>query len=186
MNRSSPSTMVLLVLLGGVLSGCTSHARDDAGPFPPRPFPLEVTSVGPCAALTDLDIAAFNLRYGSSGISQGGTSRGCTWPGEDGVGVNLQTFDDKDATAAIGADPTSTVVTVAGFGAVQSSPPAQGTGLPFCQVVLDVADDASLRAQLQVSPLAEDAERRTVEDTCEQLRTVAAQMLENLRVQQGQ
>ncbi|MBP2367082.1 hypothetical protein JOF36_002778 [Pseudonocardia parietis] len=89
-----------------------------------------------------------------------------------------------DASAAVGAEATSTIVDVNGFGAVQSAPPAEGTGLPFCQVVIDVTDGASLRAQLQVTPLAADAQQRTVDGTCEQVRDVAALMLGNLRTQQ--
>ncbi|SFM88101.1 Protein of unknown function [Pseudonocardia ammonioxydans] len=176
----APSFVIALVL-----AACGEVATDPADPFPPRPYTIDVTRVEPCSGLDAEQRERLSLQHGSESLAQGGTSRACTWPSTDGVGYTFQTLE-LDAGAAIGADPTSTLVTVAGFGAVQSSPPAQGTGLPFCQVVLDVADDASLRAQLQVSPLAAEADRRTVEATCEQLHTVAAQMLENLRVQQGQ
>ncbi|ALL77577.1 hypothetical protein AD006_23805 [Pseudonocardia sp. EC080610-09] len=174
------------VVAASTLTGCTEAAPEPVDPFPHRPYALDVAIVDPCTALTEKDRAALQLRYGSGGTSHGGTSRGCTWPGDNGLGYNLQTFDDKDASVAIAAEPTSQVITLAGFGAVQSSPPAQGTGLPFCQVVLDVADGSSLRAQLQVTPLAEDADRRTVEGTCAQLHAAATTMLENLRTQQGQ
>lgn len=104
-------------------------------PFPPRPHALDVARVDPCAGLDDRQRAELDLRPGRPGIAQGGTSPACNSPGNDGVGYNLQTLA-VDATIAIGAEPTSTVVTVAGFGAVQSSLPAQRTGLPFCRIVL--------------------------------------------------
>ncbi|MBP2367077.1 hypothetical protein JOF36_002773 [Pseudonocardia parietis] len=125
-----------------------------------------------------------DLRTGRPGTSHGGTSRGCTWSGNDGLGYNLQTFEQHAASAIAGGQ--TSVITVAGFGAVESTPPAPGTGLPFCQVVLDVADDASLRAQLQVNPSRPDAGRLTTEDVCTQLHDVAATMLANLRAQQDQ
>jgi hypothetical protein len=168
----------------GLTTGCAGD-DDSREPFPERPYALDVSRVEPCAALADREREELDLRPGSANTSHSGTSRVCTWSGNHGLGYNLQTFSD-DASVAIGAEPTSQVITLAGFGAVQSSPPAQGTGLPFCQVVLDVADGASLRVQLQVSPLAEDAGRRTVEGTCAQLHAAATTMLENLRAQQGQ
>lgn len=170
------------LLLG--VTGCSGPVARQPDPFPPRPHVLDVARVDPCAGLDDRQRAELDLRPGRPGVAQGGTSRVCSWSGNDGVGYNLQTLA-ADATTAIGAEPTSTVVTVAGFGAVQSSPPAQGTGLPFCQVVLDVADGASLRAQLQVSPLAADAGQRTVDDTCRRVRDAAVLMLDNLRARQA-
>ena len=163
-------------------TGCTGSA-DRSGPFPARPYSINVAEVDPCSAFSDEQRAEFNLRSGSAGVAQGGTSQACTWPSNDGVGYSFQTLA-VDAQAAIGAEPTSVIVTVAGFGAVQSSPPAEGTGLPFCQVVLDVADDASLRAQLQISPRGAETGRYTVDNTCEQVRRVAALMLDNLHAQQ--
>lgn len=165
------------------VTGC-STTTDAAEPFPPRPFELDVRLVDPCSALSAEQRAGWALRAGRAGTSHGGTSRGCTWIGDDGLGYNLQTFD-QPASAAIADDSTSSV-TVAGFGAVQSTPPAPGTGLPLCQVVLDVADDASLRAQLQVNPTMRNDRRITRDEVCGRLHDIAAQMLENLRVQQGQ
>lgn len=182
--------IVLAITCGALLvaleltTGCAGH-DDYREPFPERPYALDVSRVDPCAALTDQGREELDLRPGSANASHSGTSRVCTWSSNHGLGYNLQTFTD-DASVAIGAEPTSQVITLAGFGAVQSSPPAQGTGLPFCQVVLDVADGSSLRAQLQVTPLAEHADRRTVEGTCAQLHAAATTMLENLRTQRGQ
>ena len=181
MTASARGAVAVLLLV--FVAACGTTVVDDPEPFSQRPFDLDVAAVDPCAAFTTQQRLDLKLREGRAGTSHGETSRGCTWSSEDGLGFNLQTFD-QTASAAIGAEPTSTIVTVAGFGAVQSSPPAQGTGLPFCQVVLDVADDASLRAQLQVSPLAADAAQRTVDGTCAQVHDVAALMLENLRAQQ--
>lgn len=125
------------------------------------------------------------VRNGRPGKSHGGTSRGCTWVGNRGLGYNLQTFD-IGAVATIGAEPTSTVVTVAGFGAVRSTPPAPGSGLPLCQVVLDVADGASLRAQLQANPTRDDSPPPTIDEVCARLGSTVTTMLKNLREQQGQ
>lgn len=179
-----PLVTAFTILLIGGTAACGAPAAD-ANHFPERPYTLDIAAVDPCSAFTAGQRAGLDLREGRPGTSHSGTSRGCTWSSDDGLGYNLQTFD-KNAVVAIGAEPTSTVVTVAGFGAVQSSPPAQGTGLPFCQVVLDLAEHASLRAQLQVNPPAAGADRRTVKSTCVQLHDVTAQMLENLRAQQGQ
>ena len=116
--------------------------------------------------------------------SQDGTSRGCTWLGTGDTGYNLQTLA-TDATTAVDADPTSTIVSVQAFGAVQSSPPAPGTGLPFCQLVVDVADGASLRVQTQIDPTGGGAGARTSETLCADARAVTAQMLGTLRARQA-
>lgn len=171
-----------LVLVMGVSACGVARGPDD--PFPERPYTLDVVRIDPCAALTDQQRAELHLRPGRAGTSQGGTSRGCTWVSRTGLGWNLQTLAD-DASGAIGAEPTSTVLAVGGFGAVQSSPPARGTGLPFCQVVIDVAEGAAVRAQLQVGPGAPDAEQHTVEQTCEQVRAVAELMIDNLHARQA-
>ncbi|MEQ3553260.1 DUF3558 family protein [Pseudonocardia nematodicida] len=161
------------------LAGCATSSA-----FPERPYVLDVDLVDPCAALTDTQRETFGLRPGSVGTAQGGTSRACAWMGVNGVGFTFQTLA-SEAAVAIDAEPTSAIVTVAGFGGVQSSPPAEGTGLPFCQVVIDVADEASVRTQMQVTPVAPDADQRTVEDTCTQVRDVAAMMLDTLHSQQS-
>lgn len=181
MNRRAAVVTAAAVLCSMVLTGCGGTNATEV--FPERPYLLDVDHVDPCSALTSQQVVELGLRTGSGGTAQGGTSHACTWPGRDGVGVTFQTLG-VDAEVAIGAEPTSTVVTVAGFGAVQSSPPAQGTGLPFCQVVLDVADGNALRAQVQGTPLAPDAEDRTIDGTCEEVRRVAELMLRNLRTQQ--
>lgn len=172
--------LLMFALLG--VASCTPVGTGSPDPFPERPYVLDVARVDPCAALTDRQRADLGVRQGRPGTSQAGTSRGCTWVSDSGLGWNLQTLAD-DASVAIGADPTSTVVTVGGVGAVQSSPPARGTGLPFCQVVLDVADGASLRAQLQIGPKTPDG-RYSVDSTCAQVHQVATLMLDNLRAQQ--
>lgn len=174
-----------IVISLAVVAGCGASSGDIASPFAPRPFALDVSAIDPCASLTEQERDTLDLRTGLPGTSHGGSSRGCTWSSNDGLGYNLQTFD-RHASAAIGTESTSQVVVVAAFGGVQSSPPAQGTGLPFCQVVLDVADNASLRAQLQVSPRGAALQQHTVETTCAQVRDVAATMLANLRAQQNQ
>ncbi|SFM88355.1 Protein of unknown function [Pseudonocardia ammonioxydans] len=179
--RSCLVVCALTVLVG--VSACAVGRTGSVDPFPERPYALDVTQVDPCAALTENQQTALALKLGRSGTSQGGTSRGCNWVSSAGLGWNLQTLVD-DASTAVGAEPTSTIVEVGGFGAVQSSPPARGTGLAFCQVVLDVADGASLRAQVQVTPLAPDAEQHTVERTCEQVRAVAELMIDNLHARQ--
>lgn len=181
--RTALVPMIMALLLA--VAGCGEVVTEPADPFPPRPYVIDVAQVDPCTALSESQRTQLNLQYGSESPAQGGTSRACTWPGMDGVGYTFQTLA-VDASAAVGADPTSAVLTIASFGAVQSAPPAQGTGLPFCQVVLDVADGASLRTQLQVSPQGAERQPHTVETTCSQIRTIAAQMLENLRAQQGQ
>lgn len=179
--RAVGAVFALLAALG--VSGCAATFARAGNPFPPRPYTLDVATVDPCAALTDQQRNDLNIRESHAGTSHGGSSRGCTWPSADGVGYTIQTFNEH-ASVALGAEDSSRVVTVDGFGAVQSSPPAQGTHLPFCQVVLDIADNASLRAQLQVSPRgAEDAEH-TTDSTCAQIREVASDMLHNLRAQQ--
>lgn len=165
-----------------VVTGCSTVA--DAGPFPPRPFALDIAQVEPCSAVSPEQQAGWGLRTGRPGTSHGGTSPGCTWSSSEGFGYNLQTFD-RTASEAIAGSATL-VVAVAGFGAVQSTPPAPGTGLPLCQVVLDVADDASLRAQLQVNPTMRERDRPTVAEVCNRLHDTSAQMLETLRAQQGQ
>lgn len=172
--------VALAVVMGVSACGVASDPKD---PFPERPYTLNIARIDPCAALTDQQRAELDLRSGRAGTSQGGTSRGCTWVGRTGLGWNFQTLAD-DASSAIGAEPTSTVLAVRGFGAVQSSPPARGTGLPFCQVVIDVAEGAAVRAQLQVGPGAPDVEQHTVERTCEQVRAVAELMLDNLHARQ--
>lgn len=172
---------ILLMALGA--SGCVATSEGAATPFPTRPYALDVAAVDPCAALTVDQRNAMNLREGRAGTSHGGTSRGCTWPSNDGVGYTVQTFGEN-ASVTLGAEATATVVTVDGFGAVQSSPPAQGTGLPFCQVVLDVADNASLRAQLQISPRGAKDTEHTTDSTCAQIREVASLMLETLHARQ--
>ena len=173
--------MAGLVLV--LVTGCSS-ASGSAAVFPDRPYSLDVAVVDPCSGLTDDQLEAMNLREGSAGTSHGGSSRGCTWPGDDGVGYSLQTFDSA-ASAALGAEPTSTVVTVAGFGAVQSSPPATATGLPFCQVVLDVADEASRGAPRHVGAPGAGRARHPVGSTCARIRAGAGLMLDNLRRRQA-
>ena len=170
----------LAVVMSVSACGVASPPED---PFPERPYTLDVARIDPCAALTEQQRAELHLRPGRPGASQGGTSHGCTWVGTPGLGWNLQTLADE-ASSAIGAEPTSTVLAVGGFGAVQSSPPARGTGLPFCQVVIDVAEGAAVRAQLQVGPGAPDAEHHTVQRTCERVRAVAELMIDNLHAQQ--
>lgn len=167
------------------VAACGEVGTEPADPFPPRPYMIDVARVAPCTALSEEQRTQLNLQYGSESTAQGGTSRACTWPGVDGVGYTFQTLA-IDASEAVGAEPTSAVLTIAGFGAVQSAPPAQGTGLPFCQLVLDIADGASLRTQLQVSPQGAERRPHTVESTCAQIRDVTATMLANLRAQQGQ
>lgn len=171
----------LTVLVG--VSACAIDSTASVDPFPERPFVLDVAHVDPCTALGDREQVELDLKPGRPSISQGGTSRGCNWVSSTGLGWNLQTLAE-DASVAVAAESTSTIVEVSGFGAVESSPPARGTGLPFCQVVLDVADGESLRAQIQVTPLAPDAEQHTTERTCERVRSVATLMLSNLHAQQ--
>lgn len=181
MKHYIPGFLAMALILGS--TSCGQTGAIPPGEFPDRPFVLDVAQLDPCAALTDQQENEFALLPGRPGRSQDGTSRGCTWIGSSGLGWNLQTLAD-DAAGAIGAEPTSTVVNIAGFGAVQSSPPAQGTGLPFCQAVVDVADGAALRSQVQVVPDAPGVEQPTVEDACQELRQVTTLMLDNLHAQQ--
>ena len=178
--------MLLAILAASAfaLVACGDSHTGNERQLPARPYTLDIHQVDPCAALTEHQRAALDLRPGSGGTAQGGTSRGCAWISDAGLGYTFQTLT-SDASSAIGAEPTATIVEVAGFGAVQSAPPAEGTGLPFCQVVLDVADGASLRAQLQVIPRAPDADRRTVDGTCADVREFAALVLDNLHAQQS-
>ncbi|ALE83156.1 hypothetical protein XF36_08295 [Pseudonocardia sp. HH130629-09] len=91
----------------------------------------------------------------------------------------LQTFH---VGAAQAFEPgSSEIVGVARFGAVQRSLAAPGTGLRLWQLVLDVADTASLRAQAQVTPLAETDGAYTSRSICDRLRGEASRMIANLR-----
>lgn len=166
-----------------LLTGCGGTARNDEQDrpvsFPPRPFELDVTTVDPCDGLAPSDRARLGVRTTKPGTSQDGTSNDCTWSTRDGLGYTLQTFH---VGAAQAFEPgSSEIVEVAGFGAVQRSMAAPGTGLPLCQLVLDVADTASLRAQAQVTPLAETGGAYTSRSICDRLRGEASRMMANLR-----
>lgn len=180
-------TQLAIALTAAVaLAGCGPVAGDEGrgGPtsFPDRRFELDVATLDPCDALGAEDRDRLGVRTTRPGTSQGGTSRDCTWSTRDGLGYTLQTF-------GVGAEEAfepagSEIVDVAGVGAVQRRTSAPGTGLPLCQLVLDVGDAASLRAQLQVTPTAGAEASDSRRDICDRLRVDAAHMLENLRAAQ--
>lgn len=179
--RTASAAIAATTLLA--LAGCGTVSPGAEDPFPPRPFVLDLGAVDACSALTPAQRSDQSVGTGRPVTSQGGTSRGCTWLGAGDTGYNLQTLA-TDASTAVGADPTGTIVAVRGFGAVQSSPPAPGTGLPFCQLVVDTADGASLRVQTQIDPTGSGAGARTSATLCSELREVTAQMLDTLRARQ--
>lgn len=166
-----PITTALLALT--LAAGCTAPPP---GPFPPRPYTITVESVDPCAALTTDQRSQRNLVGGRPDLSQGGTSRGCGWIDRAGRRLGIQTFP-VPATAAIG--PEAQIITIAGFGAVRSSPAEAGELTSFCQAVIDVADNASLRTQLEIDDYALDPPDDAV--ACRELEPITAQMLDTLR-----
>ncbi|MFG1636989.1 DUF3558 family protein [Pseudonocardia alni] len=178
--------LAIALAVAVVLTGCgaTNRDADRDGPtlFPARQFALDVTTLDPCDALGAEDRDRLDVRTTKPGRSQNNASRDCTWSTRDGLGYTLQTFDVSAEEAF--ETGNSEIVDVAGVGAVQRRASAPGTGLPLCQLVLDVADAASLRAQLQVTPPGQADTSDGRRDICDRLRDDTARMLENLRAAQ--
>ena len=114
----------------------------ESGPpnLPPRPKVLRIDGIDPCGTLTPAQFSSLNVvRYGGTGP---GNKRGpsCDWihdPQEpiENYSVDINTHGGVEL---LFGQPQLEVITVAGFGAVQT-PALYGTGTEDCLVNVDVA-----------------------------------------------
>lgn len=171
--------VAVLVLL--VTAGCGSAPAGPPDPFPPRPFPIDVANLDPCTTLTRAQIEALgpapSISSGQPNLG-GRPSRACAWnPSGPGYAYSVQTIS-FDAGESVGA-PNTSVETVLGFGAVRAPDPEYAT--PICDFIIDAADGASLRVTVQSFGREADGSKTPIPLVCDQARTLAVDVLTNLR-----
>ena len=120
---------------------------DSAAPqLPARPRALNIEGVDPCGTFTAAQLKSLGVaRYGAS-VAEGTRGPGCEWihsPTEPiehySVGINT-----RGGVELVFGQPQLQVISVAGFGAVQS--PAQyGSGDRDCVVNVDVAPSQAVQ-----------------------------------------
>lgn len=173
------------VLLGAgvavlVLAGCAPGDARSAAPFPLRPVDIDTTSIDLCETLRSDQLEALGVGPGEADASDlpSGPSRACMWSNyENGYNYTVQTIGGS-AAAAIGA-PATVVDPVDGFGAVRAT--AHRTSAPLCELYLDVADDQTLRIQVQSTASSSSASAQSLDDVCAEATSAASGVLQNLR-----
>lgn len=176
-----------------ILGACSGPGVNpaDGGPFPARPYTLDVTQIAPCSTLTEEQARERGAESGGPGeadVGAGKPSRTCGWNNfEDGYGYNFQTVE-ADASQALAA-PGATVEVVNGFGAVLNVPDESalfaGPGIPLiCQLTIDVNNAESIRVQVQSSDPGSFGVEKAKIDTCGRAKVLASDVLTTLASQQ--
>lgn len=156
------------------VSTAPTFAGGGAATLPPRPAPLPLAGQDPCALLDGAQPGAPRLPAGQPSADPDGPT--CGWRADDGGQWTGQLVTTKGAADALGNQDV-TVVTVGGYGAVQS------TSRPFradqeCTLDVDVADGQDLRVEYNNPPTGTG---RTHQDACNQAGRLAAALLTTLR-----
>lgn len=102
--------------------------------------------------LTPEQERSLKLRNETAGdtVVNGLPSPTCTWIGESGIDFNVQ-FIAIEAQVSASA-PGSSVARVDRFGAIQNVESSLSSGMPFCQLTIDVAQGQSIRVQALAGP----------------------------------
>lgn len=145
---------VAAVLIGLMLPlvGCQSAPRSGgpmaATPMPPRPAAVDVTGRQPCDLVDDTRRADLGLDAGRPGevTIDGKPSPTCTYLGRTPKIDSSVQFLPVPA-ADLARAPGVALDSMAGYGMVRSSDRSET--LPGCDIVVDIADDTSLRTQSQ-------------------------------------
>lgn len=179
--RHAPAPALLtLGLLAAVLVGCGGSPAEPESPFPARPVDIDVSTLDPCDALDPSRAEALGLGEGARGtaVVDGTEARDCTWLGNgDASNYGVQVISLGAVTAA--AEPSSRIVTVGGYGAVEGAPQTNnGPGLPaFCQLAIDVNDNQTIRVQVNNGRPSTGGDPNAIRDVCRQAGEVAAEVL---------
>lgn len=184
--RHGPARLLVptSLLVGGILAGCSSAPQTPPDPFPERPFAVDVAALDPCTTLTDEQVRGLGdgVTRSSGEPNVGGRpSRACGWlPAGGEYPGSVQTLG-FDAAESIGA-PGTTLDSVSGFGALRV---VETEPSPTCDLILDVADGASIRVTVQSFRREPDGGRTPPDLVCEQTRRLAEQVVDTLRARSG-
>lgn len=151
---ASRGAAVAAVLIGLTLPlvGCRSAPSSGdpvaAAPLPPRPAVVDVTGRQPCDLVDDTRRAELDLDAGRPGevTIDGKPSPTCTYLGRTPKIDSSVQFLPVPA-ADLARAPGVALDSLAGYGMVRSSDRSET--LPGCDIVVDIADDTSLRTQSQ-------------------------------------
>jgi hypothetical protein len=135
-----------------VCAACTSPIGGEAlpesasSPVPPRPRELRIDGLDPCKALTSTQLTSLGVQFYTADQAKDGRGPSCDWihsPSEpiESYTVAMSTADGVELALA---QPQHDVVTVAGFGAVET-PGVFSTGKDDCFVHIDVAAGQALQ-----------------------------------------
>jgi hypothetical protein len=144
--------LLALVSAVALCAACTNMvggapARDPSEPqLPTRPRALNIVGLDPCGTLTGAQLKSLGVsRYGSR-APEGARGPSCDWihsPNEPIENYSLDVNTQGGVEILFGR-PQLQVITIAGFGAVQTPAP-QGTGQQDCVVNVDVAPSQAVQ-----------------------------------------
>lgn len=179
-----------LCLVVGVLAGLAGCGGGRAAPpatvatsspFPPRPAELPLDAVEPCALLSAAQRAQLGVSAGKSAEQTDELgSRACLWAshGNPDNRWMAQLVGKRGANYALGSIEGAQVVTISGYGAVQTTSP-DANFRRHCILVIDVAEGQSLIAKYD--NMAGDYPGIDHEVACQLDRRAAEFMVGNLR-----
>lgn len=193
--RHATSLLITLGLLAGCVMACAAPnplpSGTPPGPFPARPYTIDVVKIDPCSVLTADQARQRGARKGrpvTVDVGVGAPSNGCGWTNfDDGYRYNFQTIE---ADAALSLQMPGTSVTVIdGFGAALNVPDQSqmfsGPGIPLiCQMTIDVNTDQAIRVQVQSDDNSSYGSAPEQEKSCARVQTFAHDVLSTLSSQQ--
>lgn len=170
-------------LMTVALAGCTSAPAQPTGPFPVRPAAIEVMRLDPCRALTAEQLAARGLQDARverfDPELSAGTSHRCSWRDLSTVDFSYAVqMIPQSAAPAVGTDG-AVVGQVAGYGTVRLTEREQAS--PLCEILVDIADDALMRLQVQAVGVDRSGASPSIDRTCGEADRLAADAITTLR-----
>ena len=135
------SVITMTAACSGTVGGLPSPAPEPATPqLPPRPREVRINGLDPCAALTATQLRALDVRFYATDKPREKRGPGCDWIHSPSEPIESYTVavNTQGGVELLFGQPQLDVVTVAGFGAVQT-PGLYSTGDDNCFIHVDVA-----------------------------------------------
>ncbi|WP_224387510.1 DUF3558 family protein [Pseudonocardia sp. ICBG1293] len=147
--------------------------------FPPRPVTVDVSGLHPCDLVDGTRRAEFGLDAGRPGevTIDGKRSPTCTYLGRTPKIDSSVQFLPIPATDLARA-PGTELGSLGGYGVVRSLD--SSVSLPGCDIIVDIADDTSLRTQSQALPANLRSADSNDDVLCDRSRDLANAVLEEL------
>lgn len=141
------SVMAITAACSSTVGGSPSSAPESATPqLPPRPRELRIDGFDPCAALTSAQLRVLKVRFYTTDKPREKRGPGCDWIHSPTEPVESYTIavNTQGGVELLLGQPRLDVVTVAGFGAVQT-PGLYSTGDDNCFIHVDVAQGQAVQ-----------------------------------------